>query len=446
MMSLPELRAKVRSQQTRIPSLYGDIDVGLTPERFAGRMADESSLGRGQMGRRAELLLERELIERMRAYTMLGDVVADAYAALMPTYGYRILVSMLEVACDRGVEEVSGAPEELVAFLRDMEHVPDWLDMKLVEQGARANRNAAANLGPVTMRGAFVSTFMNKYAALPMALTGTLSNETAARRIRETAAFFATSVLPGALSRRGPGFKAAAMVRLMHSLVRFNALKRSGQWDVSVYGIPIPQLDQMPAGLIPVLLMSYRALAKGRRKFTRAERARVELARYRCYLLGLPQDLLADTPQGIVDVMEARAATLRDGYDDATCGGLLRATMAAYLQPDESIASRWRDRFERSFATQFFIRGFLGGDVTEAQRMGLAFTAADRARALACAGCVGARFAAYAVALWLPGLRKLADRALVRKIERQLSAYGRAEFTTDAASYRPVNLESARVA
>ncbi|MFX8246818.1 hypothetical protein ABTL56_20070, partial [Acinetobacter baumannii] len=73
--------------------------------------------------------------------------------------------------------------------------------------------------------------------------------KTAGRRIKETAVFFATSTLPGALRRFGPGFKAAAMVRLMHAMVRFNVLAR-GRWDQSVYGIPIPQVDQMPAGLI----------------------------------------------------------------------------------------------------------------------------------------------------------------------------------------------------
>ena len=35
----------------------------------------------------------------------------------------------------------------------------------------------------------------------------------------------------------------------MHSMVRANIM-RSGKWDVGVYGIPIPQVDQMPAGLI----------------------------------------------------------------------------------------------------------------------------------------------------------------------------------------------------
>ena len=39
---------------------------------------------------------------------------------------------------------------------------------------------------------------------------------------------------PGALERYGQGFKAAAMVRLMHSMVRFNILKRSKVWDVQL--------------------------------------------------------------------------------------------------------------------------------------------------------------------------------------------------------------------
>ncbi|WP_163580149.1 oxygenase MpaB family protein, partial [Klebsiella pneumoniae] len=69
-------------------------------------------------------------------------------------------------------------------------------------------------------------------------------------------------------------------------------------WDIAVYGIPIPQVDQMPAGLIPIFLLAQKVLSEGRTQFTAEERARVELARYRCFLLGLPEDLLSDTPQG----------------------------------------------------------------------------------------------------------------------------------------------------
>jgi len=343
--ALEQVRARVASQKTLLPSLYGQIDFDSMPERFTEDPSQAIIQDRAPMG---VAMTEYEL-DLVRAYTMLGDVVADAYAALMPKIPFRRLIDMLREACQRGVEEVDGAPPELVAFIRDMERTPAWVNMDMVREGARLDLNATANVSPYAIRGAFIATFLNKYSALPMALTGTLSSETAARRVRETAHFFACTVLPGALERHGEGFMAAAMVRLMHSMVRVNVL-RSGRWDPAVYGVPIPQVDQMPAGLIPVFLLAFRLIREGRRTFTDAERAQVELARYRCFLLGLPEDLLADTPEGVVRMMTARNTTLRQGFDDETCGTLIRATLAAYLPPDRSLARRIHDQLERRFS------------------------------------------------------------------------------------------------
>ena len=431
--SIDHVRARVASQKTLLPALYGGFDFDATPERFTDDAAQAVVRERRPMG----VELAAEDIELVRAYTMLGDVVADAYAALIPTHGFRQLIGMLTKACDEGLDSVADAPPELVAFIKDMERIPDWLDMKLVEEGARVDRNAAANLGPFIIRGAFIATFMNKYAALPMAITGTLSRQTAARRVKDTATFFTTSLLPGALERHGPGFKAAAMVRLMHSMVRANVLRRPNDWDMGVYGIPIPQVDQMPAGLISVFLLSYKMIEEGRHEFTPAERATVELARYRCFLLGLPEELLADTPQGIVDLMNARSGTLRSGYDDGTCGELLRATMAADLRPDDSLPARLHETFERAFAKLFFVKSFMGGDKAKAASIGVNLTAGDVALAAIAGLFIYARIRLYALAAHVPGLRAVADRRLIAKLRAQLASYGHAEFTTDAAHYRP---------
>ena len=148
-----------------------------------------------------------------------------------------------------------------------MEDTPDWVDMALVEQGARAERIPMATVTPFAIRGAFLATFLNKYAALPMTMTGTLSDAAAAKRVFETASFFTATTMPGALDRHGKGFHAAAKVRFMHSMVRYHLLN-SGRWDVATYGIPIPQVDQMPAGLIGVFLMSAQVLRKGKTEFT----------------------------------------------------------------------------------------------------------------------------------------------------------------------------------
>ena len=261
--SIETVRARVASQKALLPALYGQVDFDRTPERWTDDASVALVKERSPMG----ISPSQHDLDLVRAYTMLGDIVADAYAALLPRYGPGRLVKMLQQACEQGVEKVADAPPELAAFIRDMERIPDWVDLDLVREGARLDLNATANVAPFAIRGAFIATFLNKYSALPMALTGTLSNQTAAHRVRETAHFFACTVLPGALDRHGAGFKAAAMVRLMHSMVRVNVLS-TGKWDPEVYGVPIPQVDQMPAGLIPVFLLAFRMLREGRRPST----------------------------------------------------------------------------------------------------------------------------------------------------------------------------------
>lgn len=437
-LSIDQVRAKVASQKTLLPALYGDVDFDAVPERFTLDASRAVVRDRAPLG----VTVTQDDLDRVQAYTMLGDIVADGYAALIPRYGFRRLIDMLAMACEHGVEAVAAAPPELAAFIADMEATPDWIDMDLVREGARLDLNAMAHLAPFAIRGAFVATFLNKYSALPMALTGTLTDDSAARRVNETATFFATTVLPGALERHGAGFKAGAMVRLMHSMVRFNAL-RSGRWDVSAYGVPIPQVDQMPAGLIPVFLMSFAIIRKGRRQFTAEERAKVELARYRCFLLGLPEDLLADTPEGIVRAMTARNSTLRQGFDDETCGALIRATLAAYLPPDRSAANRLHDRIERRFAKVFFLRHFMNGDRAAAARMGVEVGPADGLVFAAVALGVTTRMAIFRAAGRTPGLRDVADAVLERRVRKLLVRYGHAEYVTDATRYRPSRAASA---
>lgn len=435
--SIDTIAARVRSQAELLPALYGRFDFDTPPMRFAGKAEDVSELSAVKSLDRNAYLADEDMVARFREYTMLGDITGDAYAALIPQLGFKTLVDMLVKACDKGLEAVPEAPPELVALIGEMERVPDWLDMALVEEGAAADRNGAAHFSPFAIRGAFIATFLNKYSALPMALTGTLSHTTAARRVKETATFFSSTVLPGALARFGAGFKSAAMVRLMHSMVRVNVLSRPGMWDEKTYGMPIPQLDQMPAGLIAIYFLAEEVTKKGRKTFTREERARVELSRYRCYLLGLPEDLLGDTPEDIIKIWRTRSATLRYEYDDAICGGLLRATMEADLYKGTSPQERVFQKLERSFSRVFFVNAFLKGDIEGAAKVGVHVSEKDKALfGISLAG-ITAQMTAFKIAAKLPGVRTMADRMLVKTLERQLASYGHAEFTTDAAAYRP---------
>jgi hypothetical protein len=437
MTKIHSLELRAHAQRERIPVMYGQVDFSRVPERFTEAPADPSSLPARLAKRRPSLLENRERVAMLRAYTMLGDSVADAYAALLPQWGARRLIAMLQEACARGIEQVPNAPPELAAFIAEMERMPAWLDRSLIEEGARRQRNVTAHVAPYAIRGAFFATFMNKYSALPMAITGALTSTTAARRVKETATFFTTSVLPGALARFGEGFRAAAMVRFMHSMVRFNVLTRRSDWDVRTHGIPIPQVDQMPAGLINVFLLAHQVLRQGRTAFTQEERAIVELSRYRCFLLGLPEELLAETPREITDLMLTRAATLRAGFEDATCGALIRATMAADLSPDRSPLGRLQARMERSFAKLFFMRNFVDGDRRAAARVGIDITPVDYAWAVATGLWISSQVRAYSLAERIPIVRDLADERLVQKLHAQLERFGHAEYTTHGERYRP---------
>lgn len=436
-MSIPltELKAQVRAQKTAIPALYGKVDFERAPERFTAEPWAQSILPKPfERKYRPVLLRDTERVERALAYTMMGDTVADAYAALLRTHGFRKLVDMLVLACEKGVDAVPGAPPELARFIASMEATPDWIDRKLSAQGARSSRAPMAILVPFMIRGAFLATFTNKYAGLPMVLTGALSNTSSVQRVKETTSFFTTATLPGALERFGPGFRAAAMVRLMHSIVRASLLMHPERWDTAVYGVPIPQIDQLPAGTMPAVLTALKAV-EAKRPFTRRERAIVELTRHQCFMLGLPADLLPETPQGIFDTVVAYGGTLREGYDDATNGALVRATMQAYLPSDRSLRSRIINTVERSVSTVFFRHGFRL-PAWKARQMGVVPNAVDYALFAAFQGYAVPLMLGHIAAERIPVVNEVADLLLVRRINQLLVSYGHAEYTTDPAKHR----------
>ncbi len=430
----PDLWDRVERQAEQVPAIYGGIDFSAMPERWTTEPAPDAIAGFEELV--ADIMTDEPLVEMMAGYTFMGDPVADAYAARLPDYGFRKLIAMLQQACDETVEAVEEAPPELADFIAAMEATPNWLDRDLVDEGARVERNQFAHLVPFAIRGSFLATFMNKYSALPMALTGNLSDKLAAKRVHETATFFTLTVMPGALERHGAAFKAAAMVRLMHSMVRYNVMQRDGLWDASVYGVPIPQVDQMPAGQIGSFLISFAAIREGREDFTPEERARIEIARYRCHLLGLPAPLLGDTPRAIARLMMARQATLRRAFDDETCGALVRGTMNTELSYDRSPMGRIDRELERSFSKAFFIRQFLGGDTRRAAQIGVPYTLRDRALALAAALRIYSRLRLFDFLADVAPLRGPADRHLVGKLDRLLSRYGHAEFESDGSKYK----------
>jgi hypothetical protein len=210
----------------------------------------------------------------------------------------------------------------------------------------------------------------------------------------------------------------------------------SGKWDVATYGIPIPQVDQMPAGLIGVFFLSARLIKEGKTEFTEAQKATVELSRYRCFLLGLPEDLLGETPQEIVDLLIARHVTLRDAYDDETCGALVRGTMDADLFDRSSLTGRMHTWLEGGLSRFVLIKSFLGGDAERAESIGISFGAKDKVAAAAAVAVVTVKAVFYNVGLRMPVVSGYVDNRLNARLARLLDMYGHADFVTDAERYK----------
>ena len=114
-------------------------------------------------------------------------------------------------------------------------------------------------------------------------------------RALQTISTFKLATLPGALRRGGEAYQSAVKVRVMHAMVRTSLLRRPKIWDYSVYGTPIPQVDQMGAALGFNYLMSLRAL-KNAGRFSEYEACAVEQARYLAYLLGMHDQFLSNDP------------------------------------------------------------------------------------------------------------------------------------------------------
>lgn len=417
-------------QQQLAPHTYERIDFAHTPERFRTTLGDNSKMQRNE--RIKAMLADPDKVEHFRQLTLMGDPVADACATLFPKMGFARARALLDRALEEGIDAIEGAPQELKVFMATIEHVPEWVDFDMIDRATRLLRPFNAIFDQLMTRAAFMITYVNGYQGLPMLITGALSGDAASRRIRETTSTLRMAVLPGALTRDGEAFKSAAKVRIMHAMVRYNLLHNSKIWDPEVYGVPIPQVDQMGAALTPVYQLAKRAL-KRKRGFTRGEACVVMLFRYLSYLLGLHYQFLSDDPQEIVDTWQMVQATLPHKFDERSLA-LNEATLSAYLQKDQSPLNRLIHRLDQR-ASKVVYR-FLVGDKT-ADMMDASPSALDYAGLLLWGGPLAAKFAGVSALRSVPALRKRVDHWASNEIRSQLQLkVNPVAFKTDAAQYK----------
>lgn len=271
------------------------------PRRFVHVEEATRRFGKAAVERGAHLLRQGD---------PLADALVLAFEQLPPGTGSR----MLDQAVRSGIETVEGAPEELIALFRELDHVPYWVDEDALERGGellfRSGWFGGLALGASLLYG-YGSAGGNK----PLVFSGRLEQQTP-RRLIETSRFVEATCVPGGLRRFGEGFAATVHVRFMHAKIR-RLILTSGRWSVEDWGVPANQHDMGATSLLfsAVVIDSLEKLGFD----CQPEEVHLfmQLWRYSGYLMGVDPEILPTSEREARRLIDFIATTEGEPDDDS---------------------------------------------------------------------------------------------------------------------------------
>ncbi len=274
-------------------------------------------------------------------FRAMGDPLADALVADLQPLGPRGR-AMFERALEEGIAAVPEAPESLRAFFASVDHVPYWVDWRVMNRASatvlRANIFGAAVLGCY----AVPLFYRLGQGAKPLALTDALISG-AVTRGRRTARFVIETCMPFGLQRAAEGFRLTLRTRLLHARTRRAMLAAPG-WNLARDGVPMSQAytAAMSAFLSAFWLRGLRRI--GVRISAAEAEAVMQLWRYSSHLMGVHPELLFATEQEAVRFSERLFATEPPPGEAARL--LMRALFDAV--PEVLDQRGWRGRMLQS--------------------------------------------------------------------------------------------------
>lgn len=263
------------------------------PSRFRAEEERGARIGRvlRSVGRVKEV--DEDLMGLIGRRFMQCDEVGAALVTAIRD-GQGVTMRQFQQALVHGIESVDEAPVALQAFFAHVDAVPDWVDMDLVNEGARVYRTYGQNSADVLLQLSLIGGYRFGGPTDLLVATGGLSGGMTRRRLGETQKWGIAISEHDAMRRDGEGFQLTVHVRLMHAMI--NQRFASGdRWDVDTWGLPINQSDQAATlGLFNgTLLLGVRALGV---RVTRADsRAVMHLWKYVGWLMGVNEDWLYDS-------------------------------------------------------------------------------------------------------------------------------------------------------
>ncbi|MFI1462156.1 oxygenase MpaB family protein [Nocardia carnea] len=184
-----------------------------------------------------------------------GDELMDGVVAAFARVGTAAGRRMLDQALAHGIDTVGEPPAELVALFEHLDNPPGWFDPQRWERGRRLWLNASMSGKTAMLIQDFMGTFVGAEVASATGATGRYVNDPYRRNL-ETANWFRSMTVAGALDRRSRTFQDTVRVRLMHAQVRAGLKKAWGPDHFARHGNPISNSTMMGAavtfGLTPL--------------------------------------------------------------------------------------------------------------------------------------------------------------------------------------------------
>lgn len=272
----------------------------------------------------------------------------------------RVTQQQLRDALKGGIADVEGCPPALAEFMAVVHHVPDWVDWKLIDQGASVLRRMGLNGRDVLEQLALVGGYRFGGPGDLLVATGGLTGSRTLRRLAETQHWTVSLGEPGALRPGSEAWRLTVHVRVMHALV--NSTYES-KWDVERWGLPINQADQLGTlGLFSgTLLLGCRML--GVPISQEDAHAFMHMWKYVGWLMGVEPSFLTDDEQ---EAHRLAYHILISAPNVSEAGPLLARSV--YLAIGQRRFDRWpagaqglRGRFERERFLSM-LSGFIGGE------------------------------------------------------------------------------------
>lgn len=143
-----------------------------------------------------------------------------------------------EKALAEGIDKVEDPSPELVAFFKDVDEIPEWIDVEAAERGRVAYYNVTPSAELLSIAFAFWATTMEDRTSAATGETAMFEFQ-AMQRTGETVQFFVDLGKKGVFDRYSDGLKAAVRVRLLHAQANRGLEKLWGPEHYNTFGRPI---------------------------------------------------------------------------------------------------------------------------------------------------------------------------------------------------------------